>query len=140
MKASLVYRIAAVLVLLFDLGHTLGFRQVDPTWGVDTLLSSMRSTHFDILGFSRTYWDFYVGFGLFVTVFLLLAAVLAWQLGGLPAETLALMRVTVWAFAVCFAAITVLSWRYFFTIPIVFSTLITVCLIASAWLSAKKPI
>jgi hypothetical protein len=140
MKASLFYRIAAVLVLLFDVGHTLGFRQVDPTWGVDTLLGSMRSTHFDILGFSRTYWDFYVGFGLFVTVFLLLAAVLAWQLGGLPAETLALMRVTVWAFAVCFAAITVLSWRYFFTIPIVFSTLITVCLIAAAWLSAKKPI
>ena len=78
MKASRFYRIAAVLLLLFDAGHTSGFPWSDPTWGVD--LGSMRSTHFYIMGFSRTYWDFYVGFGLFVSVFLLLAVVLAWQL------------------------------------------------------------
>jgi hypothetical protein len=45
MKASLFYRIAAVLLLLFAVGHTLGFRQSDPTWGVDTLLGSMRSIY-----------------------------------------------------------------------------------------------
>jgi hypothetical protein len=89
------------------------------------------------MGFSRTYWDFYVGFGLFVTVFLLLAVVLAWQLGSLPPESLALMRGTAWAFALCFAAITVLSWKYFFIIPIVFSIVTTVCLIGAAWRSAK---
>jgi hypothetical protein len=136
MKAAVFYRIAAVLVLLLDAGHTSGFPWSDPKWGVD--LGPMRSTHFDILGFSRTYWDFYVGFGLFVTVFLLLAVVLAWQLGGLPAETLALMRGTAWTFAVCFAAITVLSWRYLFIIPIVFSMVITLSLTAAAWLSAKQ--
>jgi hypothetical protein len=135
MKASALYRIAAVLILLFDVGHTAGFPWSDPQWGVD--LGSMRSTHFHILGFSRTYWDFYVGFGLFVTVFLLLTVVLAWQLGGLPAETLALMRGIAWALPLCFAAITVLSWRYFFMVPIVFSIVITVCLTAAAWRSAK---
>src|SRR5712675_416816 len=135
MRASVFYRVAAVLLLLFEAGHTSGFPWSDPTWGVD--LASMRSTHFYIMGFSRTYWDFYVGFGLFVTVFLLLAAVLAWQLGGLAAETLRLMRSTAWAFALCFAVVTVLSWRYFFIIPIVCSSLITACLIAGAWLSAK---
>src|SRR5579863_6342182 len=67
MKASLFYRIAAVLLLFFDAGHTSGFPWSDPKWGVD--LSAMRSTHFYIIGFSRTYWDFYVGFGLFVGVF-----------------------------------------------------------------------
>ena len=97
----------------------------------------MRSTHFYIMGFSRTYWDFYVGFGLFVSVFLLLAVVLAWQLGSLPPESLALMRGTAWAFALCFAAITVLSWKYFFIIPILFSIVTTVCLIAAAWRSAR---
>jgi hypothetical protein len=79
MKASIFHRIAAVLLLLFDAGHTSGFPWSDPKWRVD--LGSMRSTHFYIMGFSRTYWDFYVGFGLFVSVFLLLAVVLAWQLG-----------------------------------------------------------
>ncbi|PYX28886.1 MAG: hypothetical protein DMG80_15650, partial [Acidobacteria bacterium] len=67
----------------------------------------------------------------------LFAAILAWQLGGLPPETLALMRGTAWAFAICFAAITVVSWRYLFTLPIVFSMVITVCLIAAAWRSAR---
>jgi hypothetical protein len=137
LKASTFYRIGAVLLLLFDVGHTLGFRQSDPAWGVDTLLGSMRSIHFDVQGFNRTYWDLFVGAGFNVSVFLVFAAALAWQLGSLSAETLALLRPTAWSLAVCFAAMTILSWRYFFTLPIVFLTLITVCLIAAAWRSAK---
>ena len=66
----MLYRIASILLLLFDVGHTLGFRQSDPKWGVDALLASMRSIHFDVQGFSRTYWDLFVGAGLFVSVFL----------------------------------------------------------------------
>ena len=136
MKTSRVlYRIAAVLILLFDLGHSAGYPWSDPKWGVDTL--AMRSTHFRILGFSRTYWDFYVGFGLIISVFLLLAAVLAWQLGGLSPQSLPLVRVTAWALSLCFAAVTVLNCMYFFTIPIVFSGLITVCLVTATWLSSR---
>jgi hypothetical protein len=135
MRASVFYRIAAVLLLLLDAGHTSGFPWSDPAWAVD--LGPMRSTRFYILGFSRTYWDFYVGFGITISVILLLAVVLAWQLGGLPPESLARMRGTAWTFALCFAAITVLDWKYFFIIPIVFSGVITLCLAAAAWLSAK---
>jgi hypothetical protein len=137
MKASLFYRLAAVLLLLFAVGHTLGFRQSDPTWGVDPLLGSMRSIHFDVQGSSRTLWDLFVAAGFSVGVFYLFAAVLAWQLGGLPAETLEAMRVTVWALALCFAAITVVSYRFLFTLPIAFSLVVTVCLTAAAWLSSK---
>jgi hypothetical protein len=137
LKASTFYRTAAVLLLLFDVGHTLGFRQSDPKWGVDTLLASMRSIHFDVQGFSRTYWDLFVGAGFNISVFFLFSAVLAWQLGGLPAETLARIRGIAWAFALCFAAVTILSWRYFFILPFVFSLVITVCLIAAAWLPPK---
>jgi hypothetical protein len=71
-------------------------------------------------------------------VFLLLAVVLAWQLGRLPPESLALMRGTAWTFALCFAGITLLSWKYFFVIPIVFSIVTTLVLTAAAWLSAKQ--
>ena len=136
-KARIFYRISCVLLLLFAAGHTLGFRKTDPKWGVDSLIGLMRSVRFDAQGFSRTYWDFYVGFGFFVSVFLVFAAVLAWQLGGLAPETLALMRGPAWALAICFAAVTILSWRYFFFLPIVFAIVITVCLTAAAWFSAK---
>ncbi len=133
------YRIAAVLLLLFAVGHTLGFRQSDPQWGVDALLASMRSIHFDVQGFNRTYWDLFLAAGFSVGVFYLFAAILAWQLGGLPPATLALMRGTTWAFALCFAAITVVSWSYLFILPIAFSILITLCLTAAAWLSHGTP-
>jgi len=130
-----LYRTAAVLILLFDLGHSAGFPWSDPKWGVDT--SAMRSSHFQILGFSRTYWDFYVGFGLSVSVYLLLAGILAWQLGSVPTQTFPLVRATAWVLSLSFVALTVLHWVYFFTIPIIFSGLIAVCLVSATWRSTR---
>jgi len=133
----LLYRISSVLLFLFAAGHTLGFRQIDPKWGVDALVESMRTIHFNANGADRTYWDFFVGFGLFVSVLMVFAALVAWQLGSLPAETLAAMRITAWGFAGCFVVVTYLSWRYFFAVPILFSAVITLCLAAAAWLSGR---
>jgi hypothetical protein len=138
MKASMFYRIAAVLLLLFAAAHTIGFRQSDPKWGVEALLGGMRSLHFDVQGFHRTYWDLFSAAGFSVGVFYLFSAILALELGRLPAATLAQMRATAWSFALCFAAITVLSWEYLFVLPIVCSLVITLCLTAAAWLSAKQ--
>ena len=133
MRASTLYRIAAVCLLLFSIAHTVGFQQSDPTWGLDALRASMRSIHFDAQGFNRTYWDFFVGAGLTVGVLYLLSAILAWQLSALPTASRGEMRVLLWAFAMCFAAVTILSWRYLFVIPIVFSVVIALCLTAGAW-------
>ena len=47
------------------------------------------------------------------------------------------MRGTAWTFALCFAAISIVSRKSLFTVPIVFSILITLCLVAAAWLSTK---
>lgn len=138
LKASVSYRIASFLLLLWAAGHTLGFRTPDPNWRADSVITSMQSLHFDVEGFSRRYWDFFSGFGLFVSVFLLFAAVLAWQLAGLPAERLALMRPAAWSLAICFGALTILSWAYFFALAGVFSSVITVCLTVAASLPAKS--
>ncbi|HET9699103.1 MAG TPA: hypothetical protein VFP40_19675 [Terriglobales bacterium] len=137
MKPSILYRIAAVLLLLFAIGHTLGFSQSDPHWGVDAVVASMHSGHFNVQGFQRTLWDFFLAAGLSVGVLYLFAAVLAWQLGGLPPQTLTLMGGVRWAFALTFAVIAVVSSLYLFIIPIAFSAAITVCLISAAWLSSK---
>src|ERR1700757_3821927 len=82
-KAPILYRISSVLLLLFAAGPTLGFRQSDPKWGVDALLGSMRSIHFDVQGFNRTYWDLFVAAGFSVGIFFLFAAGFAWELSGL---------------------------------------------------------
>src|SRR5262249_4050669 len=137
-KASIFFRIATFLLLLLAIGHTFGFRQSDPAWGVGDLLTSMQSIHFDVQGFNRTYWDLFQAAGFSIGVFYLFAAVLAWQLSRLAQPTLALVRGTAWAFALCFAAITVILWRYLFLLPIVLTLLITLCLTAAALLSAKQ--
>jgi hypothetical protein len=136
-KLSLLYRIASVLLVLFAVGHTLGFRTLDPSWGVDSLISSLKSTHFSVQGMDRTYWDFYTGFGIFVTVFLLFTAILTWQLGNQPKEALSTMWILNWSLAACFMTVTILSWVYFFAVPVVFSAVITLCLVCAAWLAGK---
>ena len=128
---------SSVLLIFFAAAHTIGFRSAPPEWRVDALVASMRSIHFNEQGFNRSYWDLYVGFGFFVTVFFLFSAVLAWQFAGLRPETLSSLRGPAWAFAICYVVVTILSWRFFFIAPIVCSGLVSICLIAAAWLSAK---
>jgi len=113
MTASLLYRIASVLLLIFAIGNTFVFRRTYPKWGVDSVVGAMRNTHFEIQGLNRTFWDFYTGFGLFTTVFLLFAAVLAWQLGNLSKDQLRSLSVVTWALALCLVSISVLSCKYF---------------------------
>lgn len=134
MSGSLLYRISSGLLVLFALGHTIGFRQVDPYWKADGVVSGMRTVTFDVQGMNRSYWDFFAGFGLFVSVFLVFAAILAWQLGSMSRESLAAIPVVRWSFALCFVLIAVLTWRYFFIAPGVFTTLIAVGLFGAAWL------
>jgi hypothetical protein len=140
MKAKLFFRIAAVLLLLFSAGHTVGFRTIQPEWGVDALLSSMKTIHFNVQGFQRCYYDFYAGFGLFVSVLLVLAAAVCWQLGGLDAGMLKSLKLTYWGLTLCFVVVSFLSWRYFFLVPLVFSSLVTVCLILAALLASRSAV
>lgn len=111
----------------------MGFRRIDPRWRIDSLVSQLRSTRFDVQGFSRTYWDFFTGFGFFVTILLLFASIVSWQLGGLPKESLSTMRLTAWGMALTFVIVTFLSYRYFFIIPVVFSAVVALLLVLAAW-------
>ncbi len=137
MSPALLYRIASVLLVLFAAGHTLGFRRVDPRWGLDTTIGALKATQFQVQGFTRSYWGFYTGFGLFVTVLLVFAGILAWQLGALPKDTLRTLRVVTWALALSFVAVTFLSWRYFFIAPLVSSGVVAACLLLAAWSAAR---
>lgn len=138
MTVSLLYRIASGLLVLYAMGHTVGFRHIDPRWGLDVFINGLRGTRFKVQGTERTLWGFYVGFGFFCTVLLLFAALTAWQLGALPLTTLERMQLLTWGFALTFFAATIVTARYFFAAPIVFSILVTLCLFGAAWLSMPR--
>ncbi len=83
MRTTLLLRVASVTSLLFAAGHTVGGTQEWSPMGETDVLQAMRTHRFDVMGLSRTYLDFYRGFGYTLTVTLLLQAVLLWQLASL---------------------------------------------------------
>ena len=133
MKPSLLYKISSALLLLFSVTHTYGMFQ-PPSKGAaaDLVASVMRTVHFDVMGARRSFWDFYFGFGLLLTVFLLFSVMFAWQLAGLSRNALRQIRFSAWAFAACHAGVAVVCWIYFFPAPAIVSSVIALCLVTAA--------
>ncbi len=81
MNAKVLYRIAAVMYLLFAAGHTFGFLGFrPPTAEALAVRDAMTNVHFQVGHASYSYGGFYVGFGLYVTAYLLFSAFVAWHL------------------------------------------------------------
>ena len=130
MKPTLFLRIAAGLTLLHCVLHTLGGVFGSPQHGQEeiSVIETMRSHHFDFLGSMRSYWDFFFGYGLFVTIMLFIEAVLFWQLGTMAKANAAWTKPIVALFFLNYVAIAMVSWRYFFIAPVVNELLIAACL------------
>ena len=124
------FRLTTLLLLLFCLGHTLGALVLTPQFGVasDGVMAAMKSVHFKADGSDCSWFGFYLGFGYEVSVFFLFSAVLTWFLGGLSPADQKRWALVSWALFASFAANTILAVRYFFPVPIVFSSLITLLL------------
>jgi ketosteroid isomerase-like protein len=126
------YRASGALLLLFAVGHQLGFRSVDPAWGVDAVVRGMQKARFGVQGVQRSYWDFFSGFGFFTTAFLIFSALLAFALSRQSADVLASLGFVRWAFAGCYVVIAALMVTNFFAVPVVFGSLIAVTLAVAA--------
>src|SRR6516165_9654370 len=87
MKASHFLRVAAVLTLLWFAGHTAGMPwtpYTDPE--AMAVVETMKSHRFAAEGFTGSYWDLYLGFGLMISVLILLQAALLWQVASLARQ------------------------------------------------------
>ena len=133
MTATLLYRIAAAVLLLFAAGHTLGFLTFRPSSPQGLAVwESMNSVHFEFAGSTYSYAGFYAGFGLTVTAYMLFSAFLAWHLGSVAAKQPRAIGALAWGFAAVQLACLVLSVRYFFLVAILFSVAVIVCLLWAA--------
>ena len=137
MKPTLLFKIASGLLAFFGVAHTLGMFSEDEG-AVKAVVKAMQTVHFDVMGSSRSLFDFYMGFGLLLTVFLLFSAVLSWQLGNLIKENSKIARSLAWPFAVCQIGVAILGWTNFFLAPQLVSTLAAACLVMAAWQSGKS--
>ncbi|HXH94353.1 MAG TPA: hypothetical protein VNN25_22440 [Thermoanaerobaculia bacterium] len=128
MSATVLYRIAAIVLILFAAGHTAGFLTFKPPSAEGTAVrDAMNGVHFAFGGKTYTYGGFYKGFGLTITVYLLFSAVLAWHLGGLAAAHPEAIGILGWAFFALQIASLVLTWMYFFPVPAIFAGVVALC-------------
>ena len=141
MKPHILLRAAAVLTLIHAALHTFGGMLQTPSRGLQetVVLAAMKGYRFDAMGSTRSYWDFYMGFGFFLSVSLVLVAVLLWQLASIAKSDAARTRPMVLAIAIGFAAFTALSWRYFFVAPLVTEALIAALLAVAFFTSRTGP-
>jgi hypothetical protein len=131
----------AVLLAFNALGHTLGTAAPKVTRGPDeaALLVAMQAFRFPVMGFERTYWDFYRGFALVITVQLLLMMAIAWQTSTISKQNRRLaLPVTITLQLGCIGLL-ILSWMFFFSAPIAFSTAEVVCSTVAIALLVKNP-
>ena len=121
MRPSMFYRIAAIINLLFAVGHTIGFLSFQPKAPEGQAAVRAMAIVFTEEGTRFSYADFYKGFGLNIGLAMLLVAVLSWWLGGLARTS---PRVTIVPGAALLAyhiGVVVLALLFFPVPPVIFS-------------------
>jgi hypothetical protein len=144
MRSSTLLRIASVLTFLHAVLHTAGGVFGSPAPGAQqTAVSAMKANQFVVMGFTRSFWDFYLGMGLGVSIFLTVTAIVFWQLGGMAKTDAWRLRPLLATFLAGYIALAVISYKFFFTPPVITELLIALCLglaiARSASVAATQP-
>jgi len=129
------FRIAAALLVIFCAFHTAGGMLSHASFGPesDAVVRAMKSVRVDFNGSIGTWYGFWLGLGLIVSVFLLFSAIAAWQLDRIDPATWPAVSPLAWVFAASHAATAALTWRYFFAGAGITATLVTLFLVLGAW-------
>lgn len=137
MSTTVWLRVSAIISLLFAVGHSLGGMQNWSPIAANAVLESMRTVHFDIMGVSRSYLDFYMGFGYSLSVSLFLQSALLWILGNAARQHASIVRPMIGTFVVAVALGGLIAWQYIFPVPALFSLVLCATLVV-AFISAHR--
>ena len=134
MNAKLFLRGAALITLLLAVGHTLGspWTPAHSPQGL-AVVAAMQGYRFPAMGFERSYYEFYVGFGWLLGVYAVGHAILFWQLAGLSTQLAGKLRPVIAVLCLEALGAAVLDWEFLFWAPIAFGGATALCL-AIAWL------
>jgi hypothetical protein len=140
LRPTIFLRVASVLTLLYFAGHTSGIPWT-PVQGPGEMavVEAMKSQHFEVVGVTRTFWDFYYGFGVAITGYLLVQAVVLWQLAALAKTQSVSLRPIIASLCVGFLVNAVILWKFFFAIPLVLAIAITVVLGFAFFAADRRP-
>jgi hypothetical protein len=139
MKTSYLLRAAAIVTLFFFTGHSSGYPWTPDTGpAASAVVDAMKGHTFDVVGSIRTFWDFYIGFGLAISLFQLMQAVVLWQLAGIARVNAVGVRPIIAVFCIAYFINALLAVKFLFVIPVVTSVVISLIL-ALAFYFAGRP-
>jgi hypothetical protein len=129
MKPAVFLRIASILTLIHAILHTVGGVFSKPGPGAEAMVvATMQSNRFPVMGVTRTYFEFYRGMGLGITIFLTVEAIVFWLLASMANSDAARLRPILAVFMAGYLVFALNSWAYFFLAPVVTEILIALCL------------
>jgi hypothetical protein len=140
MRAWIWLRSLAILLLLFAAGHTLGTAAPRVRRGPAeaAVFEAMQRFRFPVMGFTRSYWDFYRGFALTIGLLLAGLAVVAWQAAAISRRDPRLALPLGVLLAAMTAGLSCLSAEFFFGAPILFSVAATGCAVTAVGLIVRE--
>jgi hypothetical protein len=133
---TLLLRIASIISLLFTAGHTLGGLKKWSPMGNNEVLEAMTTVHFKTMGASRSYLDFFMGFGWSISVAMLMQTVLLWQMASLARVNTAGVRPMIAVIALATLVSGLIAWRFIFPVPALFSGVL-LAVLATAYVVAR---
>jgi hypothetical protein len=139
MKPRTLLRTASVLALVHALLNAFAGLLSGTSKAEDEMvvLDAMKALRFDAMGSMRTYWDFYFGFGVFLTAKLMLLSAVMWQLAALAETAPGTTRTFIASLCIGFLVFAALSSLYFFIAPVVIQVIIAVVL-GLAYIAARR--
>lgn len=132
-------RAAAIVLAAFALGHTLGTMSPRVTHGPPeaAVFAAMRGFRFPVMGFTRSYWDFFRGFAITIGVLQAIVAVVAWQAGTLALRDPRAARPLAFTVLVACVALMLLSVKFFFAAPIAMAAAASAASAIAVWQLAR---
>lgn len=140
MKSVVFLRMASVLTLLHAVLHTAGgvFGKIE-SGPAAVAVAAMKANEFMAMGRMGSFWHFYRGMGLGVTIFLAAEGIVFWQLASLAKTDAHRLRPVMATFLLAYLVFAVNSYTYFFLGPVIAELLIAGCF-AGAIVTAKAPV
>jgi glycerol uptake facilitator-like aquaporin len=140
MKPVIFLRMASVLTVIHAVLHTIGgvFSKAD-LGAASVAVEAMKANQFLLMGHVRSYWDFYRGLGLTVTILLTAEGIVMWQLASLAKTDAQRLRPMMATFLLAYLVMAVNSNTYFFIGPVIAEILIAMCM-AAVILTAKNAV
>jgi hypothetical protein len=110
--------------------HSFLFLTATPAHGQEetALIETMKALHWDFSGFTRSYWNFYFGYGLLAILWGVIEMILIWQLSVLAKISAIQIRPMIVSLFLANLGHAILILRYFFLIPALFDLIVALVL------------